>query len=67
MHRIPECLHRGLAKAVLAAMGHLFVVLVNPLVQIGQKLTDTIINLLSESHTVELIKDGFVESFAYAV
>jgi hypothetical protein len=65
-YRVQEGLH-SLAEAVLSALRSLFVVVLYPQVQIGLKLLQCFVNLLSERDLIKLLKHGLVESLTDAV
>ena len=45
-------------------MGSLFVVLFEPLIEIGLQLVDGLVKLLSKRHSVKLIEHGLMKSLA---
>ena len=45
-------------------MGSLFVVLFEPLIEIGLQLFDRFVELLSKRHSVKLIEHGLMKSLA---
>ena len=58
---VKEGLHRGLSEAVAALMSSGLVVLIDPEIEIGLKLSDGVVDLFAESDAVELVEQGFVE------
>ena len=60
-------MHRGLAEAPAALMRSSLIVFDDPSVEIGLQLVDHPVDLLAESHPVELIQHGAMEALADAV
>jgi hypothetical protein len=67
MSTVNEGLHRRLAKAVLAGMRALFIVVLHPGMYIGLQLFQRAIYLASEGGGIELILDRLMEALADAV
>ena len=64
---VQERLHRGLAKAVLAAVRACLIVLLQPSIQVGLEFVKGVVDFLAKGDLVELLQYGLVEAFADAV
>ena len=62
-----ECLHRGLAEAVLPTVRSRLIVFLQPSIQIRLEFVKRVVDLLAEGCLVELLQEGLVEAFADAV
>jgi len=58
---VKEGLHGGFPEAVAALMSSGLVVVIDPEIEIGLKLSDGVVDLFAESDAVELVEQGLVE------
>ena len=58
---VKEGLHGGFPEAVAALMSSGLVVLIDPEIEIGLKLSDGVVDLFAESDAIELVEQGLVE------
>ena len=59
---VKEGLHRGFSEAVAALMSSGLVVLIDPEIEIGLKLSDGVVDFFAESDAIELVEQGLVEA-----
>ncbi len=64
---ICECIHRSSAFAVFALIGSSGVVSVKEMVQVCLNILKGRVDLFSEIHLIELIKQGLVEPFSASI
>ena len=67
MFGLAESLQGGAPEAILAGVGPLTIILLDPLIQIGLQLLQHAADFLAEGDGVELILDGAVKAFANAI
>ena len=59
---VKKGLHGGLPEAVAALMSSGLVLLIDPEIEIGLKLSDSVVDPFAERDAVELVEQGLVEA-----